>query len=314
MNRLTQVVLLGVLVLTMASLAAAQGVHQEIPAGITPQPAIRLGNYIEVGNDVFMHIIATGEFRYQTTSNFDFEGRVRDRQPARNPNDTRAEGGEGDHMWARLRFGVDFRYQKSLSLQLVTEQRNTLDGNLSDDRSNSSSPGGTDVFGRGATSENFGFHFKYAWLDYKFLGTPFSLRVGWDLWTLDQAGLVGDNDPRIAVFGRFGDLDVMAAYVIELSGYRLGLQSWADLSYYTFSVGYNLKPHRFQFDVVYFRDRFQGADTAEPRAIASPIGFMGQQIDSVMLMASWTGRVGPLRGLLQVNGVTGRAYGGNQGD
>src|SRR5262245_37344820 len=185
-RRLTQLALMCVLVLVIASLAAAQGVHQDIPAGITPQPAIRLGNYIEVGNDVFMHIIATGDFRYQTTSNFDFESKVRDRQPARNPNDTRAEGGEGDHMWALLRWGVDFRYQKSTSLQLVMEQRNTFDGNLTDDRSNSSSPGGTDVFGRGAISENFGTHFKYAWLDYKFIGTPLRLRIGWDLWTVDQ--------------------------------------------------------------------------------------------------------------------------------
>src|SRR5215471_18001314 len=314
MKRLTHVVLMGVLVLAMASLAAAQGVHQEIPAGVTPQPALRMGNYIEVGNDVFMHIIATGDFRYNTAQNFDFEGRVRDRVPSRNPSDSREQGGESDEMWMLLRFGVDFRYQKSLTLQLVGEQRSTLDGNMTDDRSNSSSPGNTSVFGTAATSENPGYHFKYAWIDYKFIGTPLRLRVGFDLWTLDQAGYIGDNDPRIAVFGEFGDIDVMAAAVLQYSGQRLGLQNDNDAWYYTFSVGYNMKPHRFQFDVVYFHDRFSGADTSFPRSISSPIGFEGQKTDSVLLMTSWSGRFGPVRGMVQFSGVTGTAHGGNQID
>src|SRR5437899_6244401 len=70
MKRLTQIALVGVLMLAVASLAAAQGTLQ-VPSG-TPQPAVRFGNFIEVGNDVLMHIIATGDFRYQTTTNFDF--------------------------------------------------------------------------------------------------------------------------------------------------------------------------------------------------------------------------------------------------
>jgi hypothetical protein len=77
MKRLIQVALVSVLMLAVASLAAAQGTMQ-IPSG-TPQPAIRLGNFIEMGNDVFMHIIASGDFRYQTTHNYDFESNVRDR-------------------------------------------------------------------------------------------------------------------------------------------------------------------------------------------------------------------------------------------
>src|SRR5215471_1826962 len=138
MKRLTHVVLMGVLVLAMASLAAAQGVHQEIPAGVTPQPALRMGNYIEVGNDVFMHIIGTGDFRFNATNNFDFEGRVRDRVPSRNPLDTREQVGESTLYWALLRFGVDFRYQKSLTFQTILEQRPNLDGNITDSRANSS--------------------------------------------------------------------------------------------------------------------------------------------------------------------------------
>jgi len=47
------------------------------------------------------------------------------------------------------------------------------------------------------------------------------MRVGFDVWTQDQAGLIGDNDPRFALFGDFGDVDVMAAAVLELTGQRL---------------------------------------------------------------------------------------------
>ena len=48
LKHLTQAVLVGVIVLAIAALAVAQQ---------TPQPVVRLGNFIEVGNDVFMHII-----------------------------------------------------------------------------------------------------------------------------------------------------------------------------------------------------------------------------------------------------------------
>src|SRR5262245_48716621 len=70
MKRLTQVVLVCALMLTVASWASAQGTLQ-VPTG-TPQPAMRFGNFIEVGNDVLMHIIATTDFRYNTTTNWDF--------------------------------------------------------------------------------------------------------------------------------------------------------------------------------------------------------------------------------------------------
>jgi len=63
LRRLTQIALIGVLVLAAASLATAQQV---------PQPMVRLGNFIEVGNDVFMHIIAAADIRYLTVTNRDF--------------------------------------------------------------------------------------------------------------------------------------------------------------------------------------------------------------------------------------------------
>jgi hypothetical protein len=169
--------------LAVASWAVAQGTLQ-VPSG-TPQPAVRFGNFIEMGNDVLMHIIATTDFRYQTTENFDFEHKVRDRVASRNPHSNAVQTGEGDFMWMLSRFGVDFRYQKSLELQLVLEQRTNLDGNTTDDRMNSTNPGGTDIFGRAASTENKGFYCKFCWLDYKFEGTPLRMRVGFDLWSQD---------------------------------------------------------------------------------------------------------------------------------
>src|SRR5499427_804871 len=190
MKRMTQAALVCALMLALASLAAAQGTLQ-VPSG-TPQAAMRFGNFIEVGNDVLMHIIATTDFRYNTTNNFDFTNQVRDRVASRAPEDTVAQGGESDVFWMLTRFGVDFRYQKTTEVQLVLESRVNLDGNTTDDRMNMASPGGTDVFGRAATTENKSFFCVFCWLDYKFDGTPLRLRVGYDLWSIDQAGMIGD--------------------------------------------------------------------------------------------------------------------------
>src|SRR5207249_7192701 len=132
--------------------------------------------------------------------------------------------------------------------QTLMQPVTTHDGNATDDRMNSTNPGGTDVFGRAAATENKGFFCVYCWLDYKFEGTPLRLRVGFDLWNVDQAGLIGDNDPRLAVFGDFGDIDVMGAAVYQFESQRLGLTNDNDLIYYIFSAGYNLRPHRFPPD------------------------------------------------------------------
>ena len=75
MKRLAQVVLVGILLLAMASMAAAQA-RPPAPAAPEPQPVVRLGNFIEVGNDVWMHVLATTDIRYSTVENRDFERRV----------------------------------------------------------------------------------------------------------------------------------------------------------------------------------------------------------------------------------------------
>jgi hypothetical protein len=99
LKRLTQVVLVGVVVLAIAELAAAQETR---PLGGAPTPVMRLGNFLEVGNDVFMKIIATGDIRYNTVENADFDHRVRDRAHSRNPDNNTAFDAEGDLANAQL--------------------------------------------------------------------------------------------------------------------------------------------------------------------------------------------------------------------
>ena len=273
------------------------------------QPVVRLGNFIEVGNDLFMHIIATADIRYKIAQNLEFERRIRDQTVSRSPSNTAQHETEGDLLYAELRFGADFRYQKNLTFSLLFENQSVFDGQLIDDRSNTSNPGGTDVFGRGASTENPGFRVERFWVRYRFEGTPVTLFVGADLWPVSQMGLLGNDDPHIAVEGDFGDLQVWASANVAAEAQRLGLQNDNDFIYYVFGGTYDLQPHRFGLDVVYFRDRFGGADTSNPMARGG-LGFQGQKTDSVWINASWSGQVGLVRTLLQGNLVTGTAHGG----
>jgi hypothetical protein len=302
-KHLAQLTLIGVLLLVNASLAVAQ--QQQ-----TLQPVSRLGNFIEVGNDVFMHIIATMDARYKTIENGDFDSNVRDRTISRSPTSTPQHDQEGDLFYAELRFGADFKYQKSLTFQLMFENQSVFDGNLIDDRANTSNPGGTDVFGRPASTENPGFRVERFWTRYKFIGTPVTLFVGADLKQVSQAGIFGNDDPGVGVELAFGDLELSAKAYIERESFRLGLQNDNDLVSYAFTGVYNLKPHRFGVDVVWFRDRFNGADTAVT-GFRPGLGWTGQKVDSVWIDASWSGRFGPVRALLQGNVLLGTARGAN---
>jgi hypothetical protein len=242
---------------------------------------LRFGNWLEVGNDLFMHLIASADIRYVTAHNLDFERRIRDQTVSRSPTNTAQHDTEGD-------------------LQAV------FDGNLIDDRNNSTNPGGTDVFGRGASTENSNLRVERYWIRYKFPNTPVALFVGADLLATSQAGILGNDDPRLQIEAEFGNLQVWAAAIVERESQRLGLQNDNDAITYVFGGTYDLRPHRFGLDVVYFRDRFQGADTLADTAD----GFRGQKTDSVWLNASWSGQVGPVRALVQGNLVTGAARGG----
>src|SRR5215813_6531301 len=101
MKRWTQIALTGVVILSVASLAAAQGTLQ-VPSG-TPQPTMRFGNFIEVGNDILMHIIASSEFVYNTSENFDFERKVRERVSNRGDTETSVNRSGSDTFWMQSR-------------------------------------------------------------------------------------------------------------------------------------------------------------------------------------------------------------------
>jgi hypothetical protein len=274
---------------------------------------MRLGNFIEVANDLFMHVIATADMRYNTVENLDFDKRIRDQTTSRSPTSTAQHETESDLFYAELRFGADFRYQKNLTFQLLFENQSVFDGNLIDDRSNTSNPGGTDVFGRPASTENPGFRVERFWARYNFPSTPVTLFVGAELKKVSQAGIFGNDDPGVGVEAKFGNLELSAKAYIERESTRLGLENDNNLVSYAFTAAYDLRPHRFGFDVVWFRDRFFGADTAALGCDRPDIGCSGQKTDSVWIDASWTGRFGSVRALLQGNVILGTADGGTGG-
>lgn len=187
-----------------------------------------------------------------------------------------------------------------------------FDGNLIDDRSNTSNPGGTDVFGRAASTENPGFRVERFYIRYLFPGTPVRLHVGADLQSWSLTGIQGTDDPRIGINVDLGDLKLYASAIIAKEAARLGLQNDNDHIYYIFGGTYDVKPHRFGFDVMYHRERFLGADTQSPTN-RPDLGFQGQKTDSVWLNAAWTGRFGPVLGVLQGNLSLGTARGGVAG-
>jgi hypothetical protein len=265
---------------------------------------------VEVGNEVFMNIIAQSDIRYQTTHNYDFEDKIQDRVHSRDNLATVDEGGEGDFLWVENRLGVDMRYQKNLKLQVLLEHQSVMDGNTIDNVRGTTGPA-TQTYADGGTlaassqGENNYFNVERFWIDYTF-PDQFSwlrMRVGADLWTLDQAGIIGDDDPRFAVFGTFGpknEFEVEAAAVIQQESYRLGLQNDNDYVYYTFGLAYNLAPYKIALHGAYFRDRFTGAHGQTS---------VGQKVDSVVFMPSVTGTAGPISFLVEGMVLVGTADG-----
>jgi hypothetical protein len=285
----------------MTSLAAAQQV---------PQQVIRIGDWVEIGNEAFMNLIGTADLRYRTVSNYDFEDGTRDRAASRDPFSTLIQSQEGDIFWVQAQFGVDFMYDKNLKARILFRHETVLDGNLVDNRENDANPGGTDIFGRAASNEGEGTNLERVWIDYTFPGEMNWLRmfVGSEIWCPDQACLLSDDDPRFAVFTTFGpkkEIELYAAAVIQSEASRIGLQNDNDFIYYTFGGSYDFKPHRVALNATYFRERFNGAPTAVNARL-------GEKHDSVLIMPSWTGRIGPVRGLVQFNLLLGSAEGTSQ--
>jgi hypothetical protein len=297
MKRSVQLIGAGILMLALVSLATAQ----------SATPVIRLGDWVEVGNEVFMNFIATSDIRFVTTHNYDFEEDTRDRVFTRNPTSSALYSGEGDFTEVETRLGVDMRYQKNLTLQVMAEAQYIMDGNLIDDRHNTSNPGlATSTTGIGRSEENNGFHIERYWIDYAFPQTPLRIRVGADSWDTDQAGLLSDDDPRAAFFLELGqnkEIQIYGAMVWQFESARVGLQNDNDFNYYTFGASYSFRPHKVALDMAYFRDRFSG--NSEQGANA------GQKFDTFMISPSYTGALGPVRALAQFSAMVGSADGNN---
>jgi hypothetical protein len=231
-------------VVVLASVAAAQQ---------KPEPVIRIGDWVEIGNEAFMNIIAGGDIRYNTAHNMDFESDVRDTPPSRDPFNTVNINQQDDALFFQGRLGADFRHQKNFLFQILFQWEGAMDGNLVDDRHNATSPGG----GTGAVTEDESTNLERMWMEYKFEGTPVRIRVGADLWFSDQGGMIADDDPRFALYLDLpGDLEIGAWAVLQTSSLRLGLTNDHDFWYYVFHASYKgAKPMVLALDAVYFRDR-----------------------------------------------------------
>ena len=64
MKRFICLALVCAAVLAVAPIAMAQQ---------KPEPVIRIGDWVEIGNEVFMNIIAAGDIRHNNSHNMDFE-------------------------------------------------------------------------------------------------------------------------------------------------------------------------------------------------------------------------------------------------
>jgi hypothetical protein len=304
MKRFLQLSVVGMLTLALAVTAGAQ----QVPTQVT-----RLGDWVEIGNDVFMNIIATTDWRYQFNENTDFEKDIRDRVASRQTLATVTHNGTGDLLFEESRIGVDFRYRKDLTMQVLFESEMTIDGNridngvaifgddpavqdFEDDRDLSCATGGCD--------QRNSINLERAWLSYKIPSTPLAIEVGAKLWTTDPAGVLGDDDPRFAAMLDLGVFELTLAAVVQTESLRAGLTNDNDDIYYTAGAAFDLKPLTVGLDVAYFRFRFGGSTGQD---------FEGQEHDTVLIMPSVTGEFGIISFLVQPMLVWGEAEGSAAG-
>ncbi len=264
MKRMMQFAVITAMTLAAVSIAVAQS---------NPEPVVRMGDWVEVGDDVFVNLISINSIRYHTGHNFDFENDIQDTLPSSNANSSSARNGRLDGLEAEIRFGADWRYKKNLQMRILFEAQSIFDGNLIDDRTNQ-----TD-----GTQNNP--HVERFWIDYRFPGTPLRTRIGAYLWCLDIACLVSDDDPGTHFFLELGDLEIHAAFIIQREGQRLGLTNDNDNVDYLLSAKYKTGGHTFGLSLQYERDRF-----TRP-----------QQQDTVLIMPGWQGKIGPVKAFGQFN-------------
>ena len=272
MKRLQLWALIGVLALAMAGVAAAQS---------TPEPVVRMGDWIEIGDDAWMNIIGANTMRYRWTDNLDFDSDVQDKPGTTNLSSGSCLESECDIFQIETRFGADFRYKKDLTMRVLFEQQHVYDGRSIDG------------------NEGLDPHVERAWIDYKVPNTGLRIRVGAHLWIQDPLGWVGDDDPGFDIYYEAGPLELHAAAMIEQDGTRLGLANDNDLIYYLFDVAYNLKPHRFSLNIYAARDRYcpDCPDEANSR----------MKTDVVNITPAWEGKFSIFKFVLQGSVAVGEA-------
>jgi hypothetical protein len=269
MKRIVQMMMACAMLVTLVSMAAAQS---------GPQPVVRMGDWVEIGNEAFMNIIGTIDTRFETVHNQDFENDIRDVSPSGNTSANTSKRNDAS-FYTEIRFGSDFRYQKNLRSRLMLECERTLDG-TSIDRDPDDDPAGN-----GCRVERF-------WIDYKWAGTPIRMRLGADLWRFDPVGYVRDDDPRFATFLEYPGMTVTFAIGIrqdtgagnggtDASGNFLTNDN--DNLYYMAGLDYTrIKGHHFGLHYVYYRDRRN----------SSGDGASGQKSQVSQIIPGWVGKFG----------------------
>ncbi len=248
LKRMVRIGLICALALSIAAVAVAQQ---------APTPVVRMGDWIEIGDDAWMNITGNIDTRYITWHNNDFEDGVQDIVGSRNPTSSTVTGGIGDLLEVEVRFGADFRYKKKLNTRVLFEAQSVMDGNLIDDQGNNralaESSRGIDDGNQNAGNSP---HIERYWIDYRW-SDLLRTRVGADLWRHDPMGLLGDDDPRFAVYiTPSPDLELHVSAVVQTESQRLGLANDNDDIYYTFGAGYRgMKGHHFRLDAAFHRWR-----------------------------------------------------------
>jgi hypothetical protein len=262
-------------VLSLAAAAMAQST--------APKPVVRVGNWVEVGDDVFVHFILSNTMEYQTTTNLDFERKIQDGTASANGQSSATYIGQGDHFQNEARIGLDFKYKKNLEAQVLYETQTVYDGTNID-----------------ATDTNTN-HIERFWIDYKFAGTPFRARIGAWLYGPDIAQLRQDDDPGLHLWADFGNFSFKFGAIIEDSSSLEFDNRNANRAFpnnfvrytndnndihYEFLFNYTSKPHKFCLCIFWDRDRMEAGK--------------GQtEADYVQIMPGWDGSFGPIQAMAQ---------------
>ena len=278
MKRLRLWVFVGILALTTAGLAAAQS---------TPEPVVRMGNWVEIGDDVWFNIIGTNTFYYRWTDNVDFDDDVQDLAGSRRATSGSCLESSCDIMQWETRLGSDFRYKKNTTMRVLLEQQNVFDGNQID--------------GNALDQRSADVHVERAWIDYKFGDTGLRARIGADLWRFDPMSWVGDDDPGFQLWYDMGPFQLYGAAMIQNESQRLGLTNDNDNVYYLFRAAFKTGGHRFSLNTIYQRDRFcpDCPGNEDDPSAAAALAHVRQNSDVYYIMPAWEGKFGILKFIAQ---------------